>query len=62
MYPELTATQLAALRDYANQHGRHSWKNYLSADWLNGRLPADLHALRNSHGPRWLATFQLPED
>ena len=31
------------------------------ADWLKGRLRAELQFLRHSHGPRWLATFKLPE-
>jgi hypothetical protein len=62
MFPELTASQLAALRAYARQHGRANWKNYMSADWRHGRLGAELQSLCVSHGPRWLATFQLPED
>ena len=56
---ELTASQLTALKDYA-QHGRR-WKSALLADWLGGRSDGELQAIRNAFGPSWLLTFKLPE-
>jgi hypothetical protein len=58
-YRELTADEITALRTYAEQHGQ-KWKNHLRADWFDARLNGLLHALRNTHGPSWLMSFQLP--
>lgn len=58
-YPALTPDQLAAVVAYAAEHGRH-WKEALRLDWYHARRPGHLHALRNSHGPRWLDAYRLP--
>lgn len=54
----ITPEELAALKAYAAKHG-DSWKNFLNADWMRARAEPELHRLRNTHGPRWLATFKL---
>ncbi|TKA94382.1 hypothetical protein FAZ78_22615 [Cereibacter changlensis] len=54
----LTPDQITALADYARQHGR-SWKKHLAQEWQAASAPADLHRLRNTHGPAWLTTFRL---
>lgn len=33
------------------------WKCELSVDWYFARRPGVLHALRNTHGPEWLDSF-----
>ena len=33
------------------------WKTELSVDWYHARRPGVLHALRNTHGPSWLVSF-----
>ncbi|TKA94516.1 hypothetical protein FAZ78_21885 [Cereibacter changlensis] len=54
----LTPDQITALADYARQHGR-SWKSRLAQEWQAASAPTDLHRLRNTHGPAWLATLRL---
>ena len=56
---ELTADELTALRAYAKQHGPQ-WKSRLRAEWYVASADGVLHALRNSHGPSWLTSYQLP--
>ena len=58
-YRPLTTDELAALHAYALEKGR-TWKAQLNEDWYHARRPGLLHALRNSHGPAWLASFTLP--
>ncbi len=58
-YPPLTADDLAALNAYVREHGR-TWKRDLSVEWTNATTSGPLHALRNSHGPMWLHSFQNP--
>lgn len=56
----LSARELAALETFARRHGR-GWKSALSAQWSTASTGvAELQALRNRLGPRWLATFRLP--
>ena len=45
-----------ALHDFKQEHGEQ-WRGALSVRWMHGSAPALLHRLRNTHGPRWLATF-----
>ena len=59
-YPIVTDEQLAALRDFADKHGRN-WKGILMTGWLTAKYPGHLQALRNSHGPYWLARFKFRE-
>ena len=54
----LTADELAAVRAYAAKHGR-TWKSHLREAWMTASERGTMHALRNSHGPRWLITFRL---
>lgn len=58
-YPPITLAQRAALAAYAAIHGRR-WKFALNQDWMNARSTGELHVLRNSHGPSWLAAYKLP--
>ena len=58
-YPAITPAQQAALVAYAAANGRR-WKSALNQDWVNARSTGELHALRNSHGPSWLAAYKLP--
>lgn len=55
---EPSTEQLAALRQYAGEHGR-TWKSALLDDWANGRTTGPLHQVRNTFGPRWLMIFDL---
>lgn len=54
------AAQMEALLDYAVANGTN-WKSKLWADWMNARLSGDIHRLRNTHGPSWLANFKLAD-
>jgi len=54
----LLADEVAALKRYAAEHGR-TWKASLRSDWMTAALTGPLHALRNSHGPSWLAKVKL---
>jgi hypothetical protein len=54
----LTSTQLQALRAFASANGR-SWKQELRSQWMAASAIPVLHALRNTHGPSWLAGFRL---
>jgi hypothetical protein len=59
-YPAPTQMQLEALREWRRLFGR-TWKASLRAEWESGRISSpELQALRNTHGPRWLAKFKLP--
>jgi len=58
------AEQFAALRAYAGIHSGNWRKNLLSA-WLNGNYEGFKHShllqqVRNTLGPAWLDTFDLP--
>lgn len=52
----LTNEEHAAVLEYALAHGAN-WKDELNADWMNARTTGILQALRNSHGPSWLADW-----
>lgn len=61
-FPELTPDDTAALRAFADAHGR-DWKAELSnVYWYNARLwrgpvpgmGETLHGIRNNYGPTWL--------
>ena len=56
-YRPLTTEEQQALHDFAEAHGRY-WKHDLHDAWMHATLTGPLHALRNSHGPRWL--YRLP--
>lgn len=58
---ELTPEQLAALREYAAQHGRY-WKNKLRSDWALGRDTQLLRQIRNQFGPTWLTKFKFKDE
>lgn len=60
-YPELTPAQLVALRITAKRKGAF-WKARILQGWEAGILIGELQALRNSHGPKWLAKFKLPPE
>jgi len=64
--PPLTQDQLQQLQQFAVQEGR-LWKGRLRDAWMRGQQPklngessATLYALRNTHGPSWLAGYRLP--
>ena len=50
---------ISEIEAYAAANGRR-WKSALNQDWVNARSTGELHALRNSHGPSWLAAYKLP--
>jgi hypothetical protein len=54
----LTREQEGALKRFAKAHGR-TWKHVLWAQWMQASAEPVLHALRNSHGPNWLATYRI---
>lgn len=54
----LTPEQTLALADWQEQHGS-KWKTALRAAWMHASAPSALHALRNTHGPKWLD--QIPD-
>ena len=54
-----TQEQVEALRSFARANGR-LWKQALRDAWMRAGEPGPLQALRNSHGPSWLASFRLP--
>ena len=57
--PAPTVAQLCALATFARAAGRE-WKLQLWDAWSTGRaVDPELQALRNSHGPRWLATARF---
>jgi hypothetical protein len=58
---ELTAEQLAALRSYADEHGR-TWKAQLNYEWMSGTASGPLQQIRNAFGPSWLVRFSLPKE
>jgi hypothetical protein len=57
--PDLTPEQRTALEAFAAEHGR-LWKSRLRDQWMNASATPELHRLRNTHGPSWLARFRLP--
>lgn len=55
----LSAEERAAVRAFANRHGR-TWKAALREKWAyDSSLSGPLRSLRNRLGPRWLASFTL---
>lgn len=56
----LAPGQRLALARYAVLRGP-GWKNTLQGDWMAARAEPDLHRLRNTHGPAWLADLTMPE-
>lgn len=56
--PDLTPEQDAAIRAFAKRHGGN-WKATLRDLWMRAAASPDLHSLRNTHGPAWLAAFQI---
>ena len=65
----LTNRQLAALGHVANAWGVRWRMHVRNVLWLGGNIPTPLdkseawlivYALRNTHGPRWLARFKFP--
>ena len=56
----LTAEEYAALKAYAETHGR-TWKAQLQAAWMSASEPGVLQQLRNAahFGPRGLAAFRF---
>jgi hypothetical protein len=59
-HPQPTAEQMAALRQYAKEHGRR-WKADLNYEWMTGKLTGELVQVRNTFGPSWLTRFKFPE-
>jgi hypothetical protein len=57
LYPTITPEQHEALHAFAQQHGR-TWKRHLCRLWEKASAPRLLHALRNTHGPRWLMRYR----
>lgn len=57
-FAPLTPEQSAALARFAASHGL-GWKAVLRAQWTAASAEPELHRLRNTHGPSWLAAFQL---
>lgn len=57
--PELTEEEFEALMEFAVEHGEE-WKSELGVAWLRHSAPAVLHRLRNTHGPAWLKSVELP--
>ena len=69
-YVEPTPEQLATLIAYVawcRSIGVDDWKSQLSLDWMRAGSRFDgswahLQQLRNSNGPSWLASYELPEE
>lgn len=57
-YRTLTYEEEIELVKFAVAHGRR-WRRVLSDQWMTASAPPILHALRNSHGPTWLASYRL---
>ncbi|MDE3027867.1 MAG: hypothetical protein KGH84_05675 [Paracoccaceae bacterium] len=55
--PDLTHEEHAALVAFAARHGCN-WKVRLFELWMSAAAAPALHRLRNTHGPRWLTTYQ----
>jgi hypothetical protein len=59
----LDAQETAAVAVYMAKHGLKKWRDDLRQVWENGNPQGEietiLYALRNSHGPEWLATYRL---
>ena len=56
----LTNEEHATVLEYALAHGA-DWKDELNIDWMNARTTGILQALRNSHGPSWLADYSIAD-
>ena len=56
----LTNDEHAAIAAYAMEQGKN-WKSKLRDDWMNAKTTGILQALRNSHGPSWLADYSLAD-
>lgn len=54
----LSNAELDAIKKFAAIHGDR-WKRELSLAWMNASEPGVLQRLRNTHGPKWLAAFEL---
>jgi hypothetical protein len=59
-YRQLTDGELAILQHVRQRHGR-CWKKVVRHEWMSGRASPLMQSLRNTHGPRWLAKFDLSE-
>ena len=64
MKQTLTPDQLAAIQLWAKLHGRN-WKAPLREAWMTGNYDGFgqsnyLQQVRNTFGPSWLVSFQLP--
>lgn len=60
MWPVLTREQIHAISMFiVEKFGSRGWKDVLSDQWANGTAEPILLALRDSHGPEWLAEFKL---
>lgn len=59
-YRPLTSTETLTVKRYAATHGR-LWKQSLRDAWMTASEAGILQALRNSHGPSWLVSYQLPK-
>jgi hypothetical protein len=62
---QLTAQQLAAVRQVAKYYGR-TWKQSLREAWMTGQYGSYMDApvlqqIRNSFGPSWLVRFRLAD-
>ena len=58
----ISTEQVGALWAFAEKHG-DDWRRELQIQWMHGG-PLEsppLYALRNTHGPRWLFDFALPQ-
>lgn len=55
---DLSANELRAVSEYAALHGPR-WKASLREDWMAARAIGILQSLRNTRGPKWLASFKL---
>lgn len=57
---DLTGDEMAELQVMRRAFGR-TWKEELRKRWEAADAGPTLQALRNTHGPQWLARFKLPE-
>jgi hypothetical protein len=54
----ISTEQEQALKQFARANGRE-WKAKLNILWQRAAAPVELHQLRNSHGPSWLASYRV---
>ena len=59
-YPPPDPETLQALYEYRARVGA-DWKTKLLLAWMRASEPGLLQRLRNERGPRWLASYELPE-